>query len=65
MITSYNLKIQEAYQCLKYVRIAPGKVYEYELYQLLQHPELIHENINIAKMISLICLSIGKLASNL
>lgn len=52
MGTTSGLKIQEAYQCLKYVRVAPGKVYEYELYQILQRPEFIHENVNIAKMIN-------------
>jgi len=52
MESTSGLKIQEAYQCLKYVRVAPGKVYEYELYQILQRPEFIHENVNIAKMIN-------------
>lgn len=52
MATNYKLQEQDAYQCLKYVRLASGKIYEYELYQLINRPELLCQNVNIANMIN-------------
>lgn len=45
-------KITSAYECLKYVRIAPGKVYEYELYPLLSNDFEKTSTDNVAKLLN-------------
>lgn len=47
-----QIKIHDAYECLKYIRIAPGKVYEYELYQFLHWDSSDTSNKNVADLIN-------------
>ena len=47
------IKTHEAYDCLKYIRIAPGKVYEYELYKYIAESDrMINEGVGVADSIN-------------
>lgn len=52
MKESEQMKVHNAYQCLKYIRTAPGKVYEYELYPFLEQGSSLDRDQNVAKMIN-------------
>lgn len=47
-----QISVASAYECLKYIRIAPGKVYEYELYQFLDQDGMNGKIENVARTIN-------------
>lgn len=52
LVMEYQITIDEAYKCLHYIRVAPSKVYEYELYQFILADNYADLNFSVAQQIN-------------